>query len=451
MKITVNPEWESLKLEEMVSYAIGGDWGKDPKINHESYSDVYCIRGSEFRYWQQNKGKTASLRKVKKTSLEKRSLKEGDILVEISGGGPEQPVGRTVVIDKSVLSFSPDIPKICTNFIRLVRLYKEIDSEYVNYFLDFFYRSGEVVKYQAGSNNLRNLKFGDYLSINIPIPSLNEQKSVIAKIEEIYSDLDNAIDNLKKAKDQLKVYRQSVLKYAFAGKLCALESKFITSTLGEEFFIVMGQSPKSEFYNNKGEGLPFFQGKREFSNLYAVADTWTTSYTKSVKKNDVLLSIRAPIGPVNLAPDKCALGRGLAGFKTNGLTEAKFIFYLLKTLDHEMNKRGTGTTFKAITKSNLFGIEICLPVSDSDRKKIVQEIESRFSVCDKMEETIDNSLEQAEALRQSILKQAFEGNLTEDWRKKHPDLVSGENSAKALLERIKKEREALKNTKKRKK
>ena len=68
-----------------------------------------------------------------------------------------------------------------------------------------------------------------------------------------------------------------------------------------------------------------------------------------------------------------------------------------------------------------------------------------------MEETIKNSLEQAEALRQSILKQAFEGELTEEWRKENPELISGKNSAKALLERIKKEREVLKNTKKRKK
>jgi len=93
--------------------------------------------------------------------------------------------------------------------------------------------------------------------------------------------------------------------------------------------------------------------------------------------------------------------------------------------------------------------EILVP-SIKEQEEITQEIESRFSVCDKMEETIDGSLKQAEVLRQSILKQAFEGKLTEQWRKEHPELISGENSAKALLEKIKAEREVLENTRKRK-
>jgi type I restriction enzyme S subunit len=104
-----------------------------------------------------------------------------------------------------------------------------------------------------------------------------------------------------------------------------------------------------------------------------------------------------------------------------------------------------------INGTKLKGIKFPFVADLKIQEKIVQEIESRFSVCDKMEEAINNSLEQAEALRQSILKQAFEGKLTEEWRKKHLDLISSENSAKALLERIKKERGALKNTKKRKK
>lgn len=78
-----------------------------------------------------------------------------------------------------------------------------------------------------------------------------------------------------------------------------------------------------------------------------------------------------------------------------------------------------------------------------EQRQIVSEIESRFSVCDKLEETLEGSLRQAEFLRQSILKQAFEGNLTKQWRKEHKDLVSGENSAEALLKKIKAEKEAL--------
>jgi type I restriction enzyme S subunit len=86
--------------------------------------------------------------------------------------------------------------------------------------------------------------------------------------------------------------------------------------------------------------------------------------------------------------------------------------------------------------------EIPLP-SIQEQKQIVQSIESRFSVCDMMEGSIAENLQKAEALRQSILRQAFEGNLTEQWRREHKDLISGENSAEALLKKIKAEKEAL--------
>jgi type I restriction enzyme S subunit len=213
--------WVYAQLNELISFAIGGDWGKDTNHEDPDYAVAYCIRGSKFRNWNKDRGITASLRKIKKTSLIKRTLTQGDILLEISGGGPDQPVGRTVLIDRAVLSFAPKIPKIWTNFLRLLRPYAQINSEYLNYYLISFYKSGEIVRYQGGSNNLRNLKFDDFISILIPIPPLAEQYRIVAKIEELFSDLDAGIASLKTAQAQLKIYRQAVLKWAFEGKLTA--------------------------------------------------------------------------------------------------------------------------------------------------------------------------------------------------------------------------------------
>ena len=202
---TKSPEtWENTTLDTLIDFVIGGDWGKAADFVDEEYAEVLCIRGSEFRNWDQDKGQTASLRKVKKSSLEKRFLKEGDILVEISGGGPEQPVGRVVLIDKSVLLFKPNTPKICTNFLRLVRPVPDVSSEFLNIYLTFFYKSGEIVEYQAGSNNLRNLKFNDYVGINIPIPPLNEQRRIVAKIEALFAELDAGVASLRRAQGELK-------------------------------------------------------------------------------------------------------------------------------------------------------------------------------------------------------------------------------------------------------
>ena len=124
--------WVESELSTIISYVIGGDWGKDPEsIDDDDFIEVLCIRGSEIKNWNENKGNTASLRKIKKSSLANRKLQIGDILLEISGGGPDQPVGRTVFIDNDVLNFEPKIEKVCTNFLRLVRIHDNINSSYI--------------------------------------------------------------------------------------------------------------------------------------------------------------------------------------------------------------------------------------------------------------------------------------------------------------------------------
>jgi type I restriction enzyme, S subunit len=212
-------DWIQSSLEDLSDYEIGGDWGKDPEFVDENFIDIYCIRGSEFRNWQRDKGSTASQRKVKINSFNSRKLLLNDILVEISGGGPDQPVGRTVIIDNEVLSHFKGKNLMFTNFLRLVRSNHLVNSFYINQYLKYFYSTGEIVKYQAGSNNLRNLKFGDFMKIKLPLPPLPEQRAIVKKIESLFSSLDAGVADLKKAQQQLKIYRQAVLKKAFEGEL----------------------------------------------------------------------------------------------------------------------------------------------------------------------------------------------------------------------------------------
>lgn len=100
----------------------------------------------------------------------------------------------------------------------------------------------------------------------------------------------------------------------------------------------------------------------------------------------------------------------------------------------------TGTAQKTVPLQSLRNIKFPFP-SITEQGKVVQEIQTRLSVCDQLEQVIEGSLKKAEALRQSILKKAFEGELTREWRERHPELVSGENSAEKLLERIRTEKE----------
>ncbi len=213
--------WESASLIDITDHVIGGDWGKDvfdPELNEE-YEKVICIRGSEFKNWSKEKGATAALRMVKSSSLKVRQLQLGDILLEISGGGPTQPVGRVLLIDKESLLLNPDLPKVCSNFLRLLRLKETVDKIFVHKYLEFFYYSGEVVKYQGGSNNLRNLKFKEYSAIEIPLPPLAEQTRIVAKLDAAFGHLETLKTSLARIPELLKKFRQTVLTQAVTGKL----------------------------------------------------------------------------------------------------------------------------------------------------------------------------------------------------------------------------------------
>lgn len=216
----VNEKWTEASFSDLASFVIGGDWGKDPESElDDDFVEVKCIRGSEIKFWDEKKGSTAVLRKVKSASLEKRKLQKGDILLEISGGGPDQPVGRTVLIDEESLLIEPNLEKVCTNFLRLVRPTSLVDSGFLKHYLSLFYLSGEIVKYQGGSNNLRNLKYKEFETIKIPLPPLGEQKRMVAKLDSLFGDLEELKGSLGRIPELLKNFRQAVLTQAVTGKL----------------------------------------------------------------------------------------------------------------------------------------------------------------------------------------------------------------------------------------
>lgn len=118
--------------------------------------------------------------------------------------------------------------------------------------------------------------------------------------------------------------------------------------------INMGQSPDSNSYNDEGYGLPFFQGNADFGERYPIAKKWCSAPQKIAKPEDILISVRAPIGAVNYAKEKCCIGRGLAAITLDKSKFSKeFIFWLLKSKNQELNNKGVGSTFKSIGRKVL--------------------------------------------------------------------------------------------------
>ena len=155
--------------------------------------------------------------------------------------------------------------------------------------------------------------------------------------------------------------------------------------------IVMGQSPKSVFYNTNGNGIPFLQGVRTFGENYPQIDTWTTSYNRKAKSGEILLSVRAPVGRVNWANQDLAVGRGLATLKIKSGYSKEYLYYLFKKIGSHLNSLATGTVFTSINKKELEALELKIPVNLSDQEKIAsylqkidQEIELNNQINDNL-------------------------------------------------------------------
>lgn len=139
--------------------------------------------------------------------------------------------------------------------------------------------------------------------------------------------------------------------------------------LGDVCTINMGQSPDSATYNENGKGLPFFQGNADFGEIYPTTRLWCSEPTKVARKNDILISVRAPIGALNISNCECCIGRGLAALSVNSeICSQKYLWHALSSKVQELNSKGTGSTFKAINKKILSETEIPLPPLDEQRK-----------------------------------------------------------------------------------
>lgn len=148
-------------------------------------------------------------------------------------------------------------------------------------------------------------------------------------------------------------------------------------TLKDIALINMGQSPDSKTYNEEKEGIPFYQGKSDFGKINPIPRVWCSYPIKIAEKDDILISVRAPIGDTNIATEKCCIGRGLASIRPlNENVNKKYLYYLLNSKYKELNKFGTGSTFKAITKENLCNLK-CAKIPDiKEQIEVVKKLDN---------------------------------------------------------------------------
>jgi len=131
--------------------------------------------------------------------------------------------------------------------------------------------------------------------------------------------------------------------------------------LGDVAKVISGQSPESKYYNKNSNGLPFYQGKTEFTDrIIGEPKYWTTKITKITEKNDILMSVRAPVGPVNFTTQKICIGRGLAAIRVNAKINPIYLFVYLQSIQDQIKGNG-GAVFDSINRSQIENIKILIP------------------------------------------------------------------------------------------
>ena len=339
----------------------------------------------------------------KADEIDKYKLEEGDLLVSLTGN-----VGRVGLLERSML------PAALNQRVACLRISSPtVNKKYLYYFLrqEEFKRNCVKASRGVAQLNLSTKWLQDYL---IPIPKLNEQEMVVSRIEEMLSSLDNAVETLNKTKEQLEVYRQSVLKSIFDGcdKKVTIEAVCEHVTDGDHM-----PPPKA------ASGIPFIM----ISNINENHIDWNeTSFVneeyfeaigekRTPKKGDILYTVTGSFGiPVLVNFDKqFCFQRHIALLRPKDLINQKFFYYALQTPEvyAQASKGATGTAQKTVGLGVLRKIKIPFIENISRQKEIVSEVENRLSACQDIDNTVRAALVGAKAMRQSILKKAFEGEL----------------------------------------
>ncbi len=312
-----------------------------------------------------------------------------------------------------------------------------------------------------------------FSKLNIKIAPLPEQRAIIAKLEELFSELDSGIDSLKKVKDQLEVYRQAVLKAAFEGKLTRewreennlnVLSSWGNYKMDEVLITIDGDRgknyPKKHEYLSDGYCL-FLSTKNVLKGTFDFDDTVFISKEKDeilrggkLERGDIVITTRGTLGNVAYYDSKIPYenirinsGMLILRLKDKDILHPLYLMQFINSslFVQQLRQKQSGTAQPQIPARVLKEITIMLPSSLTEQKEIIKEIESRLSVCENIEATIEEALKKAEALRQSILKKAFEGKLLSNEELEACRRESDWEPAADLLKRIKEDKKGAKS------
>lgn len=405
--------WQTKKMGEICDFLSGLWKGKKPP-----YIKVGVIRNTNFTKDGKLDDTNIAYLDVEKKQFENRKLLYGDIILEKSGGGPKQPVGRVIIFDKKEDNFS------FSNFTSAIRIKDKniLDFNFLHKFLFLSYISGITEKMQSHSTGIRNLDSKQYKNIEIPLPPFGEQQQIIKKLDKVFGEIGkakkNTEKNLQNAKDLFESYLQNV--YTNIGD--GWEKKRLID-------IFQIKPPKKEAREKlKDNDLVSFVPMEDLGisnkNLSLVKERKLKDvqggYTY-FSNNDVLLAKITPCfenGKLGIARNlKNGIGFGSSEyivFRSNGKVDSDYLYYFLAREEFRIEgaKRMSGAVgHKRVSKEFIEENILPFPKSFSEQKSIVKKLDELSEKTKKLEEIYKQKLADLEELKKSMLKKAFSGEL----------------------------------------
>jgi len=350
--------------------------------------------------------------------LSKYIVKENDIVYSRRGD-----VTQKALIRKSEAGY------FCGTGCLLLRPGKKFDARFLTYYLSIPKIQNWIVSQAIGAT-MPNLNTGILSSIPFHGPEKPEQQ----RVANVLSAIDKKIELNNRINAELEAMAKTLYDYWFVqfdfpddspqgqgkpyktsgGKMVynptlkrEIPEGWSDKTLSEIANITMGQSPEGSSYNDEGVGTIFYQGSTDFGWLFPTTRQYTTAPSRMAKKGDILLSVRAPVGDMNIANTDCCIGRGLAALNSKTGSDG-FLFYVMKYFKQIFDRRNSeGTTFGSITKNDLHSLTLAYPTSDLLKK--YDEIVTNYN---KM--IFERSLENRELieLRDWLLPMLMNGQVT---------------------------------------
>lgn len=344
-------DWKEYKIGELIKTANTGldAIKRAPIVSHNS--GVKCLRiqdisqNKSFRDW--------GFCNVTENNFTKFQLKQGDIIIARTGA----TIGVNTIIRE-------DLKSVFNNGLIRIRVNPDcIIPEYLSYHFQSSIYRGFIESISGGTSTQPNMQINALLSFEIKVPPLAEQKA----IAEVLTSLDDKIDLLHHQNKTLEVLAETLFRQWFIEES---EENWENGTIEDEFIFTMGQSPLGDSLNEDGNGMIFFQGRTDFGFRFPEQRVYTTEPSRSAKKFDTLVSVRAPVGDMNMAIDDCCIGRGVAAFRYKfNAGFNTYTYYKLRSLMAQIKIfEDSGTVFGSIGKDDFKKLENIIPPQNLVKK-----------------------------------------------------------------------------------